>query len=179
MHLRIVPIPNIVLIMRTRLSLGLVMVSVVDTSEVDRFSVVPMCHDTDRESFEHRVILLIPLLVSKCLFWIEFTLIIRSAECPNFEIANPIKPALTSRETTLMVSVFGVEVKLKLPNIKILDSLLGYATVFVGTFRRCFPRCNSGVAKPGTCPTNARECLISVVLESTWVTGFRDWMFWK
>ena len=61
--------------------------------------------DTDRESFEQRVILLIPLLVSKCLFWKEFTLIIRSAECPNFEVANPIKPALTSRETTLMVSI--------------------------------------------------------------------------
>ena len=162
--------------MRTRLSLGLVMVSVVDTSEVDRFSVVPMCHDTDRESFEHRVILLIPLLVSKCLFWKEFALI---TERRNFEVANPIKPALTSRETTLVVSVFEVEVKLKLPNIKILDSLLGYATVFVGTFRRCFPRCNCGVAKPGTCPTNSWEFLISVVLESTWVMGFRDWMFWK
>ena len=61
-HLRIVPIPNIVLIMRTRLSLGLHMVSVVDTSEVDRYSVVTMCHDTERQSFEHRVILLIPLL---------------------------------------------------------------------------------------------------------------------
>ena len=38
------------------------MVSVVDTSEVDRYSVVTMCHDTERQSFEHRVILLIPLL---------------------------------------------------------------------------------------------------------------------
>ena len=51
-----------VLIMGTRLSLGLHMVSVVDTSEVDRYSVVTMCHDTERQSFEHRVILLIPLL---------------------------------------------------------------------------------------------------------------------
>ena len=85
------------------------------TSDVDRFSVVTMCHNTDRESFEHRVILLIPLLVSKCLFWKEFTLIIRSAECPNVEVANPIKPALTSRETTLMISVLEVEVKLQLP----------------------------------------------------------------
>ena len=48
----------------------------------------------------------------------RITLIIRSAECPNFEVANPIKPALTSRETTLMVSVLEVEVKLKLPNMK-------------------------------------------------------------
>ena len=61
-YLRIVPIPNIVLIMRTRLSLGLHMVSEDDTSEVDRFSVATMCHDTERESFEHRVILFIPLL---------------------------------------------------------------------------------------------------------------------
>ena len=38
------------------------MVSVVDISEVDRYSVVTMCHDTERESSEHRVILLIPLL---------------------------------------------------------------------------------------------------------------------
>ena len=81
---------------------------------VDRYSVVTMCHDTDRESSEHRMILLITLLVSKCLFWKEVTLIIRSAECPNFEVANPIKPALMSRETTLMVSV--LEVKLKLPS---------------------------------------------------------------
>ena len=51
-----------VLIMGTRLSLGLHMVSVVDISEVDRYSVVTMCHDTERESSEHRVILLIPLL---------------------------------------------------------------------------------------------------------------------
>ena len=38
-------------------------------------------------------------------------------ECPNFEVTNPIRPALTSRETTLMVSVLEVEVKLKLPSI--------------------------------------------------------------
>ena len=44
----------------------------------------------------------------------KIKLIIRSAECPNFEVANPIKPALMSRETTLMVSV--LEVKLKLPS---------------------------------------------------------------
>lgn len=65
------PIPNIiVLIMRTRLQylLDFAWISVVDTSEVDRFSVVAMCHDTDGESIDHRVISLIPLLVSKCLF---------------------------------------------------------------------------------------------------------------
>ena len=50
-YLRIVPIPNIVLIMRTRLFWDYTWISVVDTSEVDRFSVVTMCHDTDRESF--------------------------------------------------------------------------------------------------------------------------------
>ena len=33
----------------------------------------------------------------------KIKLIIRSAECPNFEVANPIKPTLMSRETTLMV----------------------------------------------------------------------------
>ena len=48
-------------------------------------------------------------------------IIIRSAECPNFEVANPIKLALTSRETTLVVSVsvleVEVEVKLNLPNV--------------------------------------------------------------
>ena len=38
------------------------MVSVVDTSEIETFSVVTVCHDTERELFEHRVILLIPLL---------------------------------------------------------------------------------------------------------------------
>ena len=37
------------------------------------------------------------VLVSKCLFWKEFSLINRSAECPNFDVANPINPALTSR----------------------------------------------------------------------------------
>ena len=50
-YLRIVPIPNIVLIMRTRLFWDYTWISVVDTSEVDRFSVVTMCYDTDRESF--------------------------------------------------------------------------------------------------------------------------------
>ena len=85
-----------------------------------------MWHDTDRESFEHRVILLNPLLVSNCLFWKEFTLIIRYAECPNFEVANPIKPALTSRETTLMVSVLEVEVKLNLPVVNPIGNLFLY-----------------------------------------------------
>ena len=32
----------------------------------------------------------------------------------KLEVDNPIKPALTSRETTLMVSVLEVEVKLNL-----------------------------------------------------------------
>ena len=45
----------------------------------------------------------------------RITLIIRYAECPNFDVANSIKPALTSREITLMVSVLEVEVKLNLP----------------------------------------------------------------
>ena len=85
-----------------------------------------MWHDTDRESFEHRVILLNPLLVSNCLFWKEFTLIIQYAECPNFEVANPIKPALTSRETTLMVSVLEVEVKLNLPVVNPIGNLFLY-----------------------------------------------------
>ena len=64
-HLRIVPIPNIVLTMRSRLSLGL---------QMDFGS----RHFRSRTTFGSReVILLNPPLVSKCLFWKEFTLIIR------------------------------------------------------------------------------------------------------
>ena len=47
--------------------------------------------------------------------WIYINL--DSAECANFEVANPIKLALTSRETTTMVSVLEVQVKINLPNI--------------------------------------------------------------
>ena len=106
-HLRITPMPNIVLIMRTRLSWNYTWILVVAISKVDWFSVVTMCHDTERESFEYKVILLNSLLVSECLFWKEFELIIRYAECRNFEVANQIKPALTSCETT-RISVLEV-----------------------------------------------------------------------
>ena len=59
----------------------------------------------------------------------RITLIIRYAECPNFEVANPINPALTSCETTLMVSVLEVEVKLNLPIVNPISNLLRYVQV--------------------------------------------------
>ena len=52
--------------------------------------------------------------------------------CPNFEIANSIKPALTSRETTVMVSVLEVEVKYNFPNV---DGLkLPVTPLYIGVY---------------------------------------------